>query len=361
MKKLLQLDGLRAIAVFLVLIQHFVPQGHVLLKLITWGTIGVQLFFVLSGFLITRILLDARTRIDCGAVTLGFTLRQFHIRRILRIFPVFYASLFLLAAFNIGPVRETLVWHLTYMSNVYLTIRGEMHDNITHFWSLAVELHFYMLWPFVILCTPRKYVLPIILSTVVFAPVYRFTLGALHMNPIARIWLLPASMDTLGVGALLAYFTLNEQGLGKYRGLLAKNGLWMGALGLLGISVLRMLELLPWGPEVFVMGSVLALFFFGLVDGAVRGYPGILGKFLEFAPLAYAGKISYGVYIIHHFVPEILDKSMPALGMGVPASLPLRFVLYTAVSILLAAVSWHCMEKPINGLKRHFGYRAAGA
>ncbi len=93
MEKLLQLDGLRAIAVFLVLIQHFVPQGHVLLKLITWGTIGVQLFFVLSGFLITRILLDARTRIDCGATTLGFTLRQFHIRRILRIFPVFYVSL----------------------------------------------------------------------------------------------------------------------------------------------------------------------------------------------------------------------------------------------------------------------------
>ena len=111
MPRLVQFDGLRAIAVGCVLIFHFTPSID---RLAPLGSIGVRLFFVLSGFLITRILLNAR---DQG---LAEAVKSFYLRRSLRIFPVFYLVLAIAWLMNIGPLRSTIGWHVTYLTNAYL-------------------------------------------------------------------------------------------------------------------------------------------------------------------------------------------------------------------------------------------------
>ncbi|MGH7999853.1 MAG: acyltransferase family protein, partial [Brasilonema sp.] len=130
LKYMKQLDGLRAIAVFAVLYTHYLPEKYWLFD-IYWGGIGVRLFFVLSGFLITSILLKCRDYITSRQQTLSFTLRQFYIRRFLRLIPLYYAILFLAALINIPPVRETLAWHIPYLSNIYFAIKGDFHASVS--------------------------------------------------------------------------------------------------------------------------------------------------------------------------------------------------------------------------------------
>lgn len=117
-----QLDGLRALAVFAVLWTHYVPPALWPLGL-NPGHFGVQLFFVLSGFLITGILLQERSATLSGPQTMVTALRQFYLRRFLRIFPLFYAVLLVAFLVNIPLVRESLPWHVFYLSNVYLSLR----------------------------------------------------------------------------------------------------------------------------------------------------------------------------------------------------------------------------------------------
>src|SRR4029450_13372172 len=142
LKYMQQLDGLRAMAVLAVLWTHYLPEEDWLFG-VYWGGFGVRLFFVLSGFLITGILLKSRQYVMQGPQPAAFALRPFYSRRLLRIFPLYYTTLAVTALMAIPPVRETMVWHITYLSNVYFSIQGRFHGPIRHFWSLSVEEQFY--------------------------------------------------------------------------------------------------------------------------------------------------------------------------------------------------------------------------
>ena len=169
---------------------HFVPGVD---RYAPLGSIGVRLFFVLSGFLITRILLESRSWPTAHA------LKVFYARRALRIFPLFYLVLALAAVINIGPVRQTIGWHVTYLTNVYLFDRGSWHGSISHLWSLAVEEQFYLVWPILMLTAPERRLPAIIAATIVAAPITRLLVGG------AMSSVLPTScLDSLGAGALLA-------------------------------------------------------------------------------------------------------------------------------------------------------------
>ena len=120
-----QLDALRAIAVGAVILHHFLPLGRFIpYDFVTFGDLGVRLFFVLSGFLITGILLKCKSKVDLGDESPSFELRQFYVRRFLRIFPVYYLTLAIVAILNVPTVRTTFFWHLSYLSNVYFALRG---------------------------------------------------------------------------------------------------------------------------------------------------------------------------------------------------------------------------------------------
>ena len=154
-----QLDGLRALAVGVVFLCHFWSGGKIA------AVLGVGLFFVLSGFLITRILLEERHRAARLGTNCGTLLRQFYLRRSLRIFPVYYLALAVLLACNYCGCREIKYWLLTYTYTFRTALTNSGH-GCEHFWSLCFEEQFYLVWPFIILYCPHRYLLRIMILVV---------------------------------------------------------------------------------------------------------------------------------------------------------------------------------------------------
>ena len=251
-----QLDALRAFAVIAVMLAHFSPTIQVVTPEL--GFAGVRLFFVLSGFLITGILLRCRDRVASGKSAPGFQLRQFYLRRALRILPAFYATLFVAAALNMGSTRPTFWWHFFYASNFLLAWRGTWLDLVTHFWSLAVEEQFYLVWPWLVLfVSPRRLPLLIIIGCVL-GPLTRLTsLWLAPGNLIAATVLTPSCFDQLGAGALLAW-------LWYTRNFGATRLVWFSRGGLtLLVTIVPILLLLP--PDTgwsIVLGPVVEAFAF---------------------------------------------------------------------------------------------------
>lgn len=330
-----QLDGLRAFAVLAVLVHHAGPPG--LTAALEPGAWGVQLFFVLSGFLITGILLRGRAEVTGGRRS-GM-LRAFYIRRFLRIFPLYYAVLLAVALLNGPGVRGNLWWHLAYLSNYHFAWHGSWSGPTSHLWSLAVEEQFYLLWPWFVLFLPRRG-LPVLLAAAVAAgPLARLVLWRQTGNELVATLPTPCCLDSLGLGGLLAWLWQEE----RDRRWLGRGALAAGV----GLAVLLLGLPLGEGARLVLGRTAGALVFVWLVDRAATGFGGWAGRVLEFRPVVYLGTISYGLYVFQNFV----------LWLAFPHTAGLeRFAKVFVVTLGLAAVSWYCYERPLNGLKRYFPY-----
>ena len=135
------------------------------------GSNGVNLFFVISGFLITEIFLKCKKEVENGQ-SIRLTLRQFYARRFLRIFPLYYLVISLSFLFNFSDVWHELWWYLTYTVNYYGLVTGKW-IGLPHFWTLALEEQFYLLWPLVILLVPRRCLLLVPVIAILIAPATR--------------------------------------------------------------------------------------------------------------------------------------------------------------------------------------------
>lgn len=354
LKYMQQLDGLRAIAVIMVFWTHYLHKKYWLFG-IYWGSFGVRLFFVLSGFLITGILLQCRNHLRLGQSPL-FILRQFYIRRFLRLFPLYYTIIGLMAIINIPPVREALIWHLAYLSNIRYAYQGAFDLPVSHFWSLSVEEQFYLIWPCIILFSPKKLLLPIIVLAISIAPVFRLVTTILDFNQVA-IWVLtPSSFDTLGLGALLAYLTYERKDISISKSNVIRVFL---LIGLPATIILQILGSVDSNNLLYnVLGdTAVGLTFAWLVANASIGFKGFTGKLLESQPLVYLGKMSYGIYLIHAAIPSVYLTLVDITGFP-KEYIPTRIVLIllTISTLILATLSWVFLEKPINELKRNFPY-----
>ncbi len=347
------LDGLRGLAILLVMLHSFdviAAQGglgHQLDLALDAGWIGVQLFFVLSGFLITGILLDTRDRA-------GY-FRGFFARRVLRIFPLYYAVL--LVAFVVIPAVTSVpaghgdhqVWLWCYLSNFAQPL-GHGEPSLPHFWSLAVEEQFYLVWPLVVYLAGRRGVIAVALAMVVAAIAARFAIRA-HWGPEAAYTFTPCRMDALAVGALLAALVRGERteaAIARWpAGTLVIAGTIVVAAGL---AIGRLQRL---GEAMQTIGyTPIALGFAIVVAGAIA--PGTrTARILAFAPLRRVGTYSYGMYVLH--APLHVYVGVPLLARvthepGVAAAL-----LYTAaasiVTFAAAAVSYHLFERRFLALK----------
>jgi peptidoglycan/LPS O-acetylase OafA/YrhL len=349
---MVQLDGLRAIAVFMVMTYHWIRPAIP----INLGDLGVDLFFVLSGFLITGILLDARPQGGPGAErrSIWGSARTFYIRRFLRIFPIYYGTLALTYLAGFKLVRETIGWHLAYLSNVLLTQPGDWY-YIAHLWSLSVEEQFYLLWPWVILLLPEGALLPVIGILVAIAPVWRIVTHDLGMQVAGALPV--GNFDLLGMGALLAvlqWLAYRKEARGE-----RAESIGFGVPALAGLAVYALVQFTMLSgnePAQSIARTGLALVLVWIVSRAARGFGGVAGAALSWGPAVYVGRISYGVYLYHNFMGAIvlaLSEHFTFL-VAVRHNLALSSLTRLAMTLALASASWYLFEKPINSLKKRF-------
>lgn len=339
-----QLDGLRALAVLAVMLHHFgLPLKLDWILRVGWGELGVRLFFVLSGFLITGILLRARAE-KSHLRAFGI----FYARRALRIFPIFYLTLFVAAALNVHPVRETLGWHLSYLSNVLLAIRHGGLYPVTHFWSLAVEEQFYLLWPWLMLYLPDKLLLPMIGFVIFLAPASRVVGRLMGISHYSIDLLTPGCFDSLGMGAVLAMLKSDSE---KPLRIPAMAG-WLAVTLMAFVLFLRASfthqELLNW-----IHYPVVSFAFVLVVAKAADGFRSWPGRLLNSKPLLYLGKISYGIYVYHLFCQVLGAWLLRHLFRDELFRNHVNIVLPYFLTIIVASLSWFMIESPINGLKRY--------
>jgi len=374
----LALDGLRGVAILLVIAVHYLgtyaeaePEASLLFHLARGGWVGVDLFFALSGFLITAILI--RT------VENENYYRNFYARRTLRIFPLYYVSLALI--FGIGTlvpmfrsegfqqVASVQGWLWLYASNIKVAINQQMQTfglfgggwvELSHLWSLAVEEQFYLVWPALIAVIPGRHRLRLTLIAFVTALSLRL-LFIHHGNVIAAYVLMPCRMDALATGAFIAVFAGRDGGTAR----LLRWSRPVAVATTLAIAVMWLWRGDFWQRDPVVAGvgfSLVALLAGCLVVFAI-GLPGehLLIRGLSCRWLRGIGRVSYGMYIIHFALLKIfflritpMERLTQIIGSQ-GAVIVLRFGIVVVVSYALARLSWHFLERPFLGLKRHFG------
>ena len=361
------LDAFRALAILSVMCLHWLPATCLLNRLQGQTSNGVHLFFVLSGFLITRILLQSRTAIELRTTGLGWALRQFYARRFVRIFPLYYLALAVGAALAFPGLRTAFAWHAAYLSNVYYFLRhGAFDGPASVFWTLAVEEQFYLIWPLVILLVPRRGLLPTIATIAVLGTATR--VAAIFRDPSLEI-LTPACANFLAMGALVA--TADDPTFGSFRSgrnLRRVFAFVTIALVTAGVSlaVLAGPSYLTRAPAVRAIDQTIASMAYAVLFArAARGFPRWVAVPLRRPPLLYLGRISYGLYVYHLFVAATLERAghsrwtahlTQPLGPSLAASLAGSFAVKFAVTVVIASASWFLFERPLNELKRYLPY-----
>ncbi len=354
-----QLDGLRAFAVGAVLIRHFFYPERI--GGIDFALLAVWLFFVLSGFLITGILLRSRDQVEYHGHQRYLELRQFYIRRFLRIFPLYYLVLSIAALLDLSDVRDTIFWHLAYASNYLFAIQGQYGSVTGHLWSLAVEEQFYLLWPALILFAPRRFLLKVIITAIAVGPTFRLFGHFLDFNWVTRYAVSPACLDSLGIGALLAYYSHHLGARPTFIKHFRQCISWLGVPGVILVLLLQRLEhydLLPAAMQHFwfvLEPAAWPLVLAWVINRASSGFGGMVGQILGSKPLIYLGTISYGIYVYHLFIYFLVPLLLGQINFDffiLPRTI--QFGLLVGMTFGIAALSWHFFENPINSLKDYF-------
>ena len=362
--RLPQLDGLRVVAVLAVLVQHsfgffgFNGDHWTNLTLPLPGPAGVRLFFVLSGFLITDILLRARNESARLEVTRWSVVKAFYARRMLRIFPLYYLALAVAAVAPFPGFRSHWIWYVTYFPNA-LCVRLDGWDRATgHLWSLSVEEQFYLLWPLLILFLPKRAVVPGVIGTILVAAIARMILLASNL-PLAAYVLTFARADALAVGGLLACARHRDLGL---KGSAIAQTVMKSALSV-GVALLLLTWLgravLPVWLRAATSESGFVFLAGWIVYRSAIGFTGLLGRLLDNRVTEHLATISYGIYVWHFFVPSLVIaiQQLTHTWLRYPWGNETSQFLYVLVaSVLLAQLSWTILEQPLNRLKRCFPY-----
>jgi peptidoglycan/LPS O-acetylase OafA/YrhL len=333
-------DGLRAIAFLLVFLSHKIGTREA----DNFGAVGVILFFGLSGFLITRILADMRSEIESGQSTPTENLTRFYIRRGARIFPAYYLLLLVITAIWIfTPVehfwfREKLAYYF-YWTNFLIAEHGWVGD-FGHFWTLAVEQQFYIAFAPLILFIGRRHTLPICVATVLVGALTIVTMQASGASSLAIAMNSFVSFAILGMGGIV--------------GLIADRPVprWL-VTGSAQLSVLSFLILLAfaipandaaWNSYGYFVAAIAGI----LLLQVAQGQSTWMTKILESWSLKELGLISYGAYLLHHFIHfSMLEHFLARLGITISAPWALATLAELVVTIAIATLSWRCVERPI--------------
>jgi peptidoglycan/LPS O-acetylase OafA/YrhL len=316
-----QLDGLRAIAILLVIVHHCLSVP------LLW--VGVDVFFVLSGFLITGILL--RRKRDGGDYYSGF-----YFRRLFRIQPAYIVSIILYGTLFTWQYFRPWPYYAFFGMNIHPFFYPWPLGLPV--WSLAIEEQFYLLWPTVVLFTTERTLFRLSIAAVLLTPVLRFVCA--HYMYGGMIYLLtPFRADLLCAGAILAI--LWEHRSARFERLCAQRS-WLGVIlgfgtlaALYAFPVFRVSSNTPWGPAVDYSLSLIGST--ALLTWALAGR-GLFYRLLTLKPMRYIGQISYMMYLIHQMVGILLARHMPRRDTLLPT---------LAITIGFASLSWFALERPL--------------
>ena len=355
MKHYNQLDGLRFVAILLVLIEHY---AIFIGRYISAGYYGVDLFFVLSGFLITTILLESPE-------TFSVAYKKFIGRRTLRIFPIYYLNILVLFLLGNEDIHKYLLYCLTYSYNYAWVYFNIPLNTITHFWSLCVEEQFYLFWPFIILGLRNHLkILKSILLIIILVCSVQLIFGIFpSVAPYNGVGLFPRA-NSLGIGAFGAIIVKER-----------KN--WMNVLDkkwieYCGFYILIFFLVTDFRLKYLVC-PLLSLFF--ILKATNKGFLiNFINNFLNSKRVCYIGSISYGVYLYHvplgnYFAKYIFDPLWNGInwnGLGMFRKLQwhpwiFAFPLFTWIAISVAGLSYKYIEKPILSYKdKWFQLRTSG-
>jgi peptidoglycan/LPS O-acetylase OafA/YrhL len=361
------LDALRGLAILSVMVYHFTGVlGHTttLGRSLLWvghqGWVGVDLFFVLSGYLITGILWDER-----GASVRSYFV-TFYARRTLRIFPLYYGVIALVLVLGtVVPALHTpdfvrlthlQPWLWLYGVNFGHAVKGIGAFRIdwvdfTHFWTLAIEEQFYLIWPLVVRSLSRKSLMRLCVATVVVSLVSRA--GWLPITSLERN-LLREGIGSSGSLAIGAFVALLKRGGGNMS-LMSKIGQITFALA---TAIYLVLILSGHTRSDYLMSTVGVLLLglaFGSLVFAVETGPS--GRLFHSRTLQFFGTYSYGLYVFHHLLnPLYLSWISRPWFRSYTVSMIVWLAAVFLVTIGISLVSWHLFEKRILSLKRFFRY-----
>jgi peptidoglycan/LPS O-acetylase OafA/YrhL len=355
------LDGLRGIAILLVIphnadiFSNSAPWLWPIALIAHAGWIGVQLFFVLSGFLITRNLLD--TRRDANY------LRSFYVRRALRIFPLYFLTLFVglvvlphFVQLGAGALasHHNQIWLWTFLSN-WAQPYGLEVSGFSHFWSLAVEEQFYLVWPFVVLFAAgtRLFWVSVVVAFAAF--VSRVVLMQAGASPEMLYMFTNCRMDALALGAAGAALSLSP----PFMQWLAGNirALYLSIFGVLVATALFSHSYSVYDSRTLIVGQTLLACAFALLIVSVGSIPsGRFGHFLrrafETRWLRTVGRYSFAMYVFHMPILVAYGDSLHSALSFAGSATPLLFALSAIVlSFLAGLVSYHLLEKHFLRLK----------
>jgi len=344
-----ELDGLRGVAILLVMVHRFWPRTAVGVAADAAGAgwIGVDLFFVISGFLITGILLD--TRGEPGYF------RNFYARRALRIFPLYYLFVIgVMLAFSGNPEFRahsgSPFWYLTHLGNVP---EGLLDHDVPYWlapvWSLAIEEQFYLTFPWLAHFLDRRKLTIVLVGMVVAAPLIRLaTMLAIPDQERIQYLFTLCRIDTIAVGCLLA-IAARTIDLERWRGRAIQLAAASVAIAVV-VGVVTGLDRTTSFGRVFGYSSV-ALGCVGVVSLVMLARDMRVTSPLRWPAVRYLGKLCFGLYLLHRpadtFVSALADRA------GIDADLRIM-PLKIALAVVLATISWHLLERPFLGLKAAF-------
>ena len=362
-----ELDGIRGIAILLVMFFHFgsfVPNHPTLMyttasQVLNFGWCGVDLFFVLSGFLITGRLLDS--------VGSQNYFSAFYVHRALRILPVYYLAVFVF--FEVVPVAPRWfgwdvpkissteqLWYWLHVSNWRTAFDPYVYPQVGHFWSLAIEEQFYLAWPLLVLTCSRRRLLQVCAGLILVCWLARSlppvqALSAQYPNLLYR--LTPFRIDSLVFGASAAVIVRDQWWTTRAQRCL-RLVFVSGCIVISAVVVVAGTTSTSSGPMTIFGYTALGMTFTCAVLYATwnAGSAGIGTRILRNSMLTSFGKYSYAMYVVHISMMFIQIHMPPGHG-----STPLTILARIGATYLVAVLSWICIERHFLRLKRLFPYR----
>ena len=308
---------------------------------------GATLFFVLSGFFVTKSLLRFKSEIAGGKTHTGGALWTFYLHRWLRLWPLYYLVLALTLILNVENARSSFLWNAAFLSNLHVLISGTWSGRFSPLWSLSVLEQFYLVWPTLILCCPRRHLLALIMMTVAIGPLYRFLCFIFDASPLYWCVAPFASFDQLGCGALLALCTKDMVGkAGQARIYWTASRICVPLFVLLLIG--KIFDFNPSGSSIYI-STIASFAFIQLIHRTMTGYSGWLKVIFENRFLSHVGTMSYSIFLLHNFTELLVPKT--GIFRAILAS-NYKALLLIPLTILLAQVAWSIIEKPILTFRR---------